>query len=123
VLEPDIADDVLEHVAPLAVIPIEAVPGSAGLIPGDASSVAPMGIPVGATGEPGTIPSGEVAPIPGVGLPIPPTWAKAGLQPKSAASIAAAIARRILILHVLTLHGPLSRSGEADGSRLIGHKA
>lgn len=33
-----------------------------GLTPGVASSVAPIGIPIGATGEPGPMPSGEVIP-------------------------------------------------------------
>ena len=82
-------------VGPFPVIPI--APVGAGLSPGDASSVAPMGIPAGATGEPGAMPSGEVAPIPGVGLPIPPTCANAGEQPKNAACIAAINARRIMI--------------------------
>jgi hypothetical protein len=100
VLEPDIPDDwlpVVEQLVLLPVIPIEVVPVGAGLSPGDASPVAPMGTPVGATAVPGAMPNGEVAPIPGVGLPIPPTCAKAGLQPNSAASIAAANARRIWI--------------------------
>jgi hypothetical protein len=53
-----------------------------------------LGIP----GEPGgAVPSGEVAPIPGVGLPIPPTCANAGMQPRSAAYIAAINTRRIMI--------------------------
>jgi hypothetical protein len=39
-----------------------------GATPGVASSVAPSGMPVGATGEPGPIPSGEVAPMLGTGL-------------------------------------------------------
>src|SRR5580704_14836508 len=98
VLEPDIPDDGLpmtKHVVPFPVIPI--VPAGAPLSPGDASSVAPMGIPAGGTGEPGAMPSGDVAPIPGVGLPIPPTCANAGMQPKSAACIAAINTRRIMI--------------------------
>ncbi len=98
VLEPDIPDDGLpmtKHVVPSPVIPI--VPAGAPLSPGDASSVAPMGIPAGGTGEPAAMPSGEVAPIPGVGLPIPPTCANAGMQPKSAACIAAINTRRIMI--------------------------
>jgi hypothetical protein len=59
-------------------LPIADVP-SIGLTPGVLSSVAPKGIPVGATGEPGPMPSGEVAPMLGTGLPIPPTCANAGL--------------------------------------------
>jgi hypothetical protein len=98
VLEPDIPDDglpVTKHVVPFPVIPI--VPAGAPLSPGDASSVAPMGIPAGGTGEPDAMPSGEVALIPGVGLPILPTCANAGMQPKSAACIAAINTCRIMI--------------------------
>jgi hypothetical protein len=104
VLEPDIPNDGLpmtKHVVPFPVIPI--VPAGAPLSPGDASSVAPMGIPVGGTGKPGAMPSDEVAPIPGVGLPIPPTCANAGMQPKSAACIAATNTRRIMISIVRTI--------------------
>ncbi len=104
VLEPDIPDDglpVTKHVVPFPVIPI--VPAGTPLSPGDASSVAPMGIPVGGTGKPGAMPSGEVALIPGVGLPIPPTCANAGLQPKSAACIAAINTPRIMISIVRTI--------------------
>ncbi len=103
VLEPEAPADALpmtEHVVPLPAIPI--VPVSAGLSPGDASSVAPKGMPAGETDEPGVTPNGEVVPIPGVGLPIPPTCAKTGLQPKSAAAMAAINARRIVISFILT---------------------
>jgi hypothetical protein len=89
------SEAIAKHVVPFPGTPI--VPAGAGLSPGDASSVAPMGIPAGGTGEPGAMPSGEVAPIPGVGLPIPPTCANAGMQPKSAACIAAINMRRIMI--------------------------
>jgi hypothetical protein len=103
VLEPDIPDDglpVTKHIVPFPVIPI--VPAGTPS-PGDASSVAPMGIPVGGTGKPGAMPSGEVALIAGVGLPIPPTCANAGLQPKSAACIAAINTPRIMISIVRTI--------------------
>ena len=66
VLEPGIPDDgtpVTRHVVPFPVIPI--VPAGTPPSPGDASSVAPTGIPVGGTGKPGAMPSGEVAPIAG----------------------------------------------------------
>ena len=90
VLEPDIPDDGLpmtKHVVPFPVIPI--VPAGAGLSPGDASSVAPMGIPAGGTGEPGAMPSGEVMPSgEGTGAPVP-IWEKAAPQPKSTVAIAA----------------------------------
>ena len=70
--------------------------GGAGLSPGVASSVAPRGTPAGPT-EPlaaELMPNGEVTPIPGVGLPIPPTWAKTGLPPRSVARVAAMISSR-----------------------------
>jgi hypothetical protein len=100
VLEPDIPDAGLpmaEQVMPAPANPV--VPLVAGLIPFVASSVAPMGIPVGETGEPGAMPSGDVAAMPGV--PIPPTCAKAGLHPKSAAKVVAINARRIVFSNVL----------------------
>jgi hypothetical protein len=66
------------------------VPGGAGLKPGVATSVAPRGRPADPT-EPAAelMPNGEVNPIPGIGLPMPPTCAKTGLQPSSVAAIAA----------------------------------
>jgi hypothetical protein len=97
VLKPDVPDDappMAEHVVPKPVVP---VPLMIGLSPGDASSVAPMGIPVGGTGEPGVMPSGEVAAMPGVGMPTPPTCAYTGGQPSRAASIAVVNKRRIMI--------------------------
>jgi hypothetical protein len=39
----------------------------------------PIGIPVPATGVPGSLPSGEVAPSGGMVAPMP-TWANTGLQ-------------------------------------------
>src|SRR5262249_44473663 len=46
------------------------------LTPGVASGVAPKGVPVGAAAVPKVLmPSGDVAPIPGAGVPIPPTCA------------------------------------------------
>jgi hypothetical protein len=99
------------HVAPLPVIPI--VPVGAGLAPGDVSSVAPMGIPVGTTCELGTMPRGEVVPILGVGLPIPPTCAKTGVQLKSAACIAAISMRPIMISIVLKQRSRRLGNGQA----------
>jgi hypothetical protein len=46
---------------------------------GDEGTRAPIGIPVPATGAPGSLPSGEVALIGGVVVPMP-TWADTGLQ-------------------------------------------
>ena len=73
------------------------VPDVIGLTPGDASSVAPIGILDGATGEPGPMPSGDVRPsgAPGEML-IPPTCAWAGQQPKRTAAVVA-IAKRVII--------------------------
>jgi hypothetical protein len=70
----------------------------AGLTPGDAISVEPKGMPLGETVEPVVVPSGEVAPILGVGLTIPLTCALATLQTASAgrtAAINAALTRSI----------------------------
>jgi hypothetical protein len=80
----------VEHVVPLpgiAIVPVE-LAGS-GLTPGDAISVEPSGIPVGETDEPDVIPSGEVAPIVGVGAAIPLICAMATLLTNSAGSTAA----------------------------------
>ena len=88
VVDPNIDDGgvpTVEHVVPLlgiAMVPV--TPMGAGLIPGEAISVEPRGMPVGETVEP--IPSGEVAPMVGVGLAIPLTCAVALLQAKSAAT-------------------------------------
>jgi hypothetical protein len=93
VVDPNIDDGavpMVEHVVPLlgiAIVPV-ASPG-AGLTPGDAISVEPRGMPAGETAEPVPIPSGEVAPMVGVGLAIPLTCATATLQTKSAGRIAA----------------------------------
>ena len=89
------------HVVLFPVIPI--VAAAAGLSPGDASSVAPMGIPAGGTGEPGAMPSGEVMPSgEGTGAPVP-IWEKAAPQPKSTA----AVAKTIIVLRKLVLNsGP-----------------
>jgi hypothetical protein len=69
---------------------IEIVPVTmgAGLTPGDAISVEPRGMPVGETVEPVVRPSGEVAPMLGVGLTIPLTCALATLKVASVGSIA-----------------------------------
>ena len=71
--------------------------GGAGLSPGVASSVAPSGTPVDPTGPVAELmANGDVTPIPGIGLPIPATWAKTGLQPRSVASEAAISSRRMI---------------------------
>jgi hypothetical protein len=80
-VDPNIDDGavpMVEHVVPLPGIEIVPVASAgAGLTPGDAISVEPSGMPLGATVEPIPKPSGEVAPIVGVGLAIPPTCAMA----------------------------------------------
>jgi hypothetical protein len=74
--------------------------GGAGLTPGVASSVAPRGTPMGPTAPAAELmPNGEVSPIPGIGLPTPPTWAKAELPPSSVARIAA-ISSRLTVLSI-----------------------
>lgn len=83
-MDPNIPDGEVpnvEQVVPLLgieIVPVTSV--KAGLIPGDTSSVAPRGMPVGETVEPVPMPSGDVAPIVGVGLAIPLTCAMAALQ-------------------------------------------
>jgi hypothetical protein len=83
-VDPNIVDGavpMVEHVVLLlgiAIVPV-ASPG-AGLTPGDAISVEPRGMPVGETAEPVPMPSGEVAPMVGVGLAIPLICAMATLQ-------------------------------------------
>ncbi len=78
-------------------------PVVAGASPGEASSVAPMGIPVGATGEPGVMPSGEVALMPGVGMPAPPTCANTAVLPNRADSIAEINTRRVMISIMISI--------------------
>jgi hypothetical protein len=71
--------------------------GGAGLSPGVANSVAPNGTPLGPTGPVAELmPNGEVTPIPGIGLPIPATCAKTGLQARSVAREAAISSRRMI---------------------------
>jgi hypothetical protein len=92
-LDPNIPDGevpMVEHVALLPgmeIVPV--VPVGAGLRPGDAISVEPRGMPVGETVEPVPSPSGEVAPMVGVGLAIPVTCAMAVLPTKSAGTTTA----------------------------------
>jgi hypothetical protein len=64
----------VEHVVPLlGIVIVPVASAGAGLAPGDAISVEPRGMPVGETVEPVPMPSGEVAPMVGVGLAIPLT--------------------------------------------------
>jgi hypothetical protein len=104
VVDPNIDDGgvpTVEHVVPLLGIEIVPVtPVGAGLIPGDAISVDPRGMPVGETVEPIPMLSGEVAPMVGVGLAIPLTWAMAVLQTTSAGMTAATSENRIGVLRL-----------------------
>jgi hypothetical protein len=70
-------------VVAVAVEPSDGLFEVDGLTPGVASSVAPSGIPVAATGAPGPMPSGEVMPI-GACMPVlTALWAKAALNPEA----------------------------------------
>jgi hypothetical protein len=91
VADPNIPDGevpTVEHAVPLPGIATEPVeePGS-GLIPGEASSVDPSGMPVGETGPPALLPSGEVSLSEGV-VGTMPTWASAGLPHNSGSATA-----------------------------------
>jgi hypothetical protein len=104
-VDPNIPDGEVpkvEHVVLLPGIAIAPVTVGAGLTPGDAISVAPRGMPVGDTVEPVPKPSGEVAPIVGVGAAIPLTCAMTPLQTKSAGRTAAISENRIGILRLKT---------------------
>jgi hypothetical protein len=91
-VDPNIPDGEVprvEHDVPLVGVEIVPVTMGPGLTPGDAISVEPRGMPVGETVEPVVMPSGEVAPMLGVGLAIPLTCAMAALQITSAGRTAA----------------------------------
>jgi hypothetical protein len=63
---------------------VEQLVSDAGLVPGAVISVAPSGMPVGATGEPNPMARGEVA-LSGEAA-MPPTCARVEPQPRSAAA-------------------------------------
>jgi hypothetical protein len=110
VLEAEAADafPIAEHVVPVPIV-IPAGPVNAGLSPGDASSVAPIGRPTGGTEEPGVMPSGVVAPMLGIGLPIPSVCARARLHPNGAATIMA-INARLIATSIVWLDDPAGLS-------------
>ncbi|WP_454621638.1 hypothetical protein [Bradyrhizobium cenepequi] len=89
----------VEQTVPLFGMAIVPVAGAAsGLTPGDESSVAPNGIPVGEIGEP-ALPSGEVASSVGVGVAIAVTCATAAFPANNAGRTAVAkIAVSLLIM-------------------------
>ena len=107
----------VEHVVPLLGIAMVPVTVGAGLTPGDAISVEPRGMPVGDTVEPVPKPSGEVAPIVGVGAAIPLTCAVAALQTTSAGRIAAINENLIGILRLKT--APPRRTPASIGFEMI----
>jgi hypothetical protein len=110
---PKVEHDVL--LPGIAIVPV--VPVGIGLTPGEAISVAPSGIPVGETDEPDVIPSGEVAPMVGVGAAIPLTCAMAALQTTSAGRIAAINENLIGILRLKT--APPRRTPASIGFEMI----
>jgi hypothetical protein len=106
VVEPDVPGFAMPVEPPSAPAPEHAVappiagtagdaPDVIGLTPGDASSVAPSGIPVGATGAAGPIPSGDVMPSGDGELASPPICAVAEPVPNNAEAIAS-INRRVM---------------------------
>jgi hypothetical protein len=107
----------VEHVVPLLGIAMVPVTVGAGLTPGDAISVEPRGMPVWDTAEPVPKPSGEVAPIVGVGLAMPLTCAVAALQTTSAGRIAAINENLIVILRLKT--APPPRTPASIGFEMI----
>jgi hypothetical protein len=105
VVDPNIVDGAVpnvEHVVPLFVLGVIDVPVTPGigLTSGEATSVAPNGIPVGPTAEFVVMPSGEVAPMVGVGATIPVTCAMAALQTKRAGRTAATNANFMGVLRL-----------------------
>jgi hypothetical protein len=102
-LDPNIdvgAVPTVEHAVLLGAEIVPVASAGAGLMPGDAISVDPRGMPAGPTVEPVPMPSGEVAPMTGVGLAIPVTCAMAALQTISAGKTTAINESLICILHL-----------------------
>jgi hypothetical protein len=90
-----------EHAVALLVVGIEMVPArpvGAGLTPADVISVEPSGISVGKPPEPIVMPSGEVAPIVGVGVTESSTCAIAALPTTSAERITAIANNLVVVL-------------------------
>jgi hypothetical protein len=77
------------------------VESGAGLVPGAAISVAPSGMPVGATGEPEPMARGDVAPS--GEAPVPPTCARVEPQPRS-------VAARVAITNCIFMVRPFSNA-------------
>jgi hypothetical protein len=106
----DVPTDEAPHVEPVIVAGLMGeVPEINGLTAGAASSVAPIGILVGGTGEPEPKPSGDVTPSGGPGeMLIPPTCANAEPQSKRTAA-RTATATPFVIDEPLALASPLDR--------------
>jgi hypothetical protein len=106
-VEPDMPVAELALVLPVlhgAPPSIGDTPDVVGLRPGDASSIAPRGTPVGPTAVPGPMPRGDVMPSGDVVSGADPsTCAMAAPQLKPAAARAAAIKRIIIVRSHLTL--------------------
>ncbi len=83
----------------VASVPV--TPVGVGLSPGDTSSVAPSGMPVGETDVLVPRPNGDVVPIVGVGVAVPPTCAMATLERNAAGRIVAI--NEILIIGIFLL--------------------
>jgi hypothetical protein len=117
-LEPYIWDDdipTVGHGVPpegTAIVPVGL--GGRGLNPADVISVEPNGIPVGETDD--APPSGEVAPIAGVGTTIPFICARATL-PTSIAGSAAAIDQNLIC--TLRLPNELPRACRASKAGIV----
>ena len=99
-----------------AVGPSDAAPATVGLTPGEESSKAPSGIPVGATGAPGPIPSGEVMPSGGIAAPMP-TWANTEPELKQAHAIVA-INKRVIAVSTKMV-GPFAGVGSSIQNRTL----
>ncbi|MCA1451744.1 hypothetical protein I6F35_00775 [Bradyrhizobium sp. BRP22] len=107
----------VEQTVPLLGMAIVPVAGAAsGLRPGDESSVAPSGIPVGEIGEPVALPSGEVASSVGVGVAMPVTCATAAWPANNAGRRAVAeitVHRLIMTLHSVN-EAPASTAPDSE---------
>jgi hypothetical protein len=91
----------VEHAVSLLVVGIEMVPAKpvgAGLTPADVISVEANGIPVGEIAEPIPMPSGEVAPIVGVGVTESSTCAIAAALQTTSAEMTAAINDNFIVI-------------------------
>jgi hypothetical protein len=123
-VDPNIPDGevaIIEHaVLPLVVgiVIVPVTPVGTGLTPGDVISVAPNGIPVGDPPEPAATPSGEVAPIVGVGATVPSncssTCARATLHTTSAGTAAASnatLSETFLLMPASLRRGPIDEAG------------